>query len=83
MPHAQAAQASPVPAQASPGPEELVPAHVLLVSGMITLAYLNSSLHVHIHSLMHVNSKHSTLHCKQRFNHNLSQIIHAGEPDHI
>ena len=44
MPHIQAARASPVPAQASPGPEELIPVHALLVLGMITLAYLNSSL---------------------------------------
>ena len=61
MPHVQAAQASPAPAQASPGPEELVPVHASLVSGMMTLAYSNSRLHVHIHSLMHVNDKHPTL----------------------
>ena len=49
---------SPGPQECSPGPEELVPAHAFLVSGMMTLAYLNSNLHVLIHSLMHVNKQH-------------------------
>ena len=65
MPHVQAAQASPVPAQASPGPEELAPVHALLVSGMMTLAHLNSSLHIHVHSLMHVNDKRPTLRARR------------------
>ena len=67
--HSYHHRTSPGQQECSPGPEELVKVHASLISGMMTLAYLNSNLHVLIHSLMHVNKQRrrstqkSKLHC--------------------